>query len=156
MDIKEIGGAYLPPAPLAKKEGSQESEFQKIFQDVRQAAGGSGPAGTAETTGIVPGFEIGPLNGVLEIQELQPLQSRGIAATENTLALLDQYRRALADPAQTLKEINPLVQSLSEKVTDLQSLAQGLAPGDPLKTIIQEVGTLSAVEVEKFNRGEYV
>jgi hypothetical protein len=48
------------------------------------------------------------------------------------------------------------VQALSEKVTDLQGLARTLAPADPLKKIIQEVGTLSAVEVEKFNRGEYV
>jgi hypothetical protein len=156
MDIKEIGGAFLTPSPLTKKEGGHSSEFQKIFQDVRQAAGESSPAGPSGVTGVVQGFEIGTVNGVLEIQDLQPLQSRGIAATENTIALLEQYQRALADPAQTLKEINPLVQSLSEKVTDLQGLAQGLAPGDPLKKIIQEVGTLSAVEVEKFNRGEYV
>ncbi|MBI5584852.1 MAG: hypothetical protein HY892_13645 [Deltaproteobacteria bacterium] len=156
MDIKEISGALLPPSLIQKKEGGSGSEFQKIFQDVRLTANPSAAAGPVALPGVVQGFEIGTVNGVLEIQDLQQLQARGISATEKTIALLEQYQQALADPAQTLKEINPLVQSLAEKVTDLQGLAQTLAPADPLKKIIQEVGTLSAVEVEKFNRGEYV
>jgi hypothetical protein len=155
MDIKEISGALTPPALIQKKESGTASEFQKIFQEV-QAQSPSDARGLAGLPGVAQGFEIGTVNGVLAIQDLQPLQARGIAATENTLALLEQYQQALADPAQTLKEINPLVQALSEKVTDLQGLARTLAPADPLKKIIQEVGTLSAVEVEKFNRGEYV
>ena len=156
MDIKEISGAMLPPSLIQKKEAGGTSDFQKIFQDVRQVANQGDGAGPAAMPGVVQGFEIGTVNGVLDIQDFQQLQARGIAATENTIALLEQYQRALADPAQTLKEINPLVQSLAEKVTDLQGLAQSLSPADPLKKIIQEVGTLSAVEVEKFNRGEYV
>lgn len=156
MDIKEIGGGLLPTSLIQKKEGGNSAEFQKIFQDVHQAAVPSGPADPAGVPAVVQGYEIGTVNGVLEIQDLRQLQTRGIAATENTIALLEQYQRALADPGQTLKEINPLVENLTEKITVLQGLAQTLAPGDPLKRIIQEVGALSAVEVEKFNRGEYV
>jgi hypothetical protein len=156
MDIKEISGALMPPSLIQKKEGGGTSEFQKIFQDVHQTTKQGEAAGPAALPAVVQGFEIGTVNGVLEIQDLQQLQARGVAATEKTIALLEQYQQALADPAQSLKEINPLVQSLAEKVTDLQGLAQTLAPADPLKKILQEVGTLSAVEVEKFNRGEYV
>ena len=156
MDIKEISGALMAPALVHKKEGGSSSEFQKILQDVHQAANRENPPDSVGLPGAVQGFEVGPVNGVLEIQDLNQLQTRGVSATENTLALLEQYQRALSDPTQTLKDINPLVQSLSEKVTDLEKLAQNLAPADPLKKIVQEVGTLSAVEVEKFNRGEYV
>ena len=86
----------------------------------------------------------------------EQLRAQGVSAAEKTLDLLGQYQQALADPAQSLKQINPLVESLSQKVEHLQKLTQQFADGDPLHKIIREVGVVSAAEIAKFNRGDYV
>lgn len=157
MDIKEIGGSQLLTSVTQKKESGNSSEFLKILQEVSQSAGGAEKSSAAiGIEGSVQGFEMGTVNGIFEIQEIQPLQVQALSATESAMAVLEQYQQALADPSQTLKQIDPLVRSLSEKLTDLQGLAQRLSPADPLTGIVREVGTLSAVEIEKFNRGDYV
>jgi len=77
-------------------------------------------------------------------------------ATEKTLDLLEQYQKAMADPKVSLKEINPLAQALSQEIKGLNQWAQKLSSSDPLQKIIAEVGIVSSVEVEKFNRGDYI
>ena len=105
---------------------------------------------------LAPGFEIGPVKGIMEVQPAEQLRTQGVSAAEKTLDLLGKYQQALADPAQSLKQINPLVESLSRKVEHLEKLTQQFSPGDPLQKIIQQVGVVSAAEIAKFNRGDYI
>jgi hypothetical protein len=39
---------------------------------------------------------------------------------------------------------------------NLNRLSEQLSPSDPLKKIMTEAGIVSAMEIEKFRRGEYV
>lgn len=157
MDIKEIGVPLSLPGVTLKKETAGSTEFQKILQEANQSARDTGPVTTGSAAKeVAGGFEIAPVNGVLTVPDLSSVQARGVAAAENTIALLEEYQKALADPDRTLKQIDPLVSSLAERVTFLKNLVNSLPSSDPLRRIVEEIGTLSAVEVEKFNRGDYV
>jgi hypothetical protein len=83
-------------------------------------------------------------------------QSQGVQATEKTLDLLERYQEALSDPQVSLKKVYPLVQSLRQEVQEINRWTDHLPPSDPLRKIMGEIGVLSSVEVEKFNRGDYV
>ena len=84
------------------------------------------------------------------------VRSRGIQSAEKTLDLLDQYQKAMANPDQSLKNIHPLIQSLSQELQGLNILSEKLSPSDPLQSILTNTGIVSAVEIEKFYRGEYI
>ena len=47
---------------------------------------------------------------------MNQIRSMGIKATEDTLGILEQYQRAIGDPGKTLRQIETLVQSLSQGV----------------------------------------
>jgi hypothetical protein len=160
MDIKKIGISPSLPALGQSQETKKALDFQKILQEANQSVGASkalpGQMNTAPIQPLTPEFEIGPVKGVMEVQPAEQLRAQGVSATEKTLDLLGKYQQALADPAQSLKQINPLVESLSQKVEQLQKLTQQFADGDPLHKIIREVGVVSAAEIAKFNRGDYI
>ena len=160
MDIRKIG---ISPslAPVGQNQETKKNlDFQHILQEANLAVGASKtePSQTvmSQIQPLSQGFEIGGLSGILEVQPMEPLRAQGVRAAENTLTLLGKYQQALADPAQSLRQINPLVESLSQKVEQLQKLTQQFDAGDPLHKIIREVGVVSAAEVEKFNRGDYL
>lgn len=160
MDIKKIGISPSLTPMSVNQETKKNLDFQRIFQEANQSVGVSktnpGPMATPQLQPPSQGFEIGALQGVLEAQKMEQLRAQGVQAAENTLSLLGKYQQALGDPAQTLKQINPLVESLSQKVEHLQKLTQQIDAKDPLQKIIREVGVVSAAEIEKFNRGDYV
>ena len=160
MDIKRIGISPSLPSVGQNQETKKTSDFQRILLEANRSVGASkANPGLMLTPPIQPpatGFEIGPVKGVMEVQSPEQLRAQGVSVTEKTLDLLGQYQQALADPAQSLKQINPLVESLSVKVEQLQKLTQQFSAGDPLQKIIQEVGVVSAAEVAKFNRGDYI
>jgi hypothetical protein len=56
----------------------------------------------------------------------------------------------------SLKEVYSLVQSLRQEVQEMDRWSDQLPPSDPLRKIMGEIGILSNVEIEKFNRGDYV
>jgi hypothetical protein len=160
MDIKKIGMSPSLNPRGTTQETNKNLDFQRILQEANQSVGASktspGPLAAPPIQPLPQGFEIGALNGVLEVQKMEQLRAQGVSAADNTLSLLGKYQQALGDPAQTLKQINPLVESLSQKVEDLQKLTQQFDTNDPLQKIIREVGVVSATEIEKFNRGDYV
>jgi hypothetical protein len=160
MDIQKIGISPSLPSAGQNQETKKTSDFQRILQEAHQSVNASktdpGLLLIPPTQPLAPGFEIGPVKGVMEVQPVDPLRAQGVSAAEKALDLLGQYQQALADPAQSLKQINPLVESLSQKVDLLQKLTQQFAAGDPLQNIIREVGVVSAAEIAKFNRGDYI
>jgi hypothetical protein len=160
MDIKKIGISPSLPSLVQNQEPKKASDFQRILQEASQSVGTSkanpGLTNIAPMQPLAPGFEIGPLKPVMEVQPADQLRAQGVSAAEKTLDLLGRYQQALADPAQSLKQINPLVESLSKKVEHLQELTHQFSGGDPLQKIIREVGVVSAAEIAKFNRGDYI
>jgi hypothetical protein len=96
------------------------------------------------------------VNWVDGIKDSSPLLLQGTRAAEKALDLLEQYQRAMENPRTTLREIHPLVQSLAEEMKNLDQWVEKMPPSDPLRGILTEAGILSSVEIEKFNRGDYI
>jgi hypothetical protein len=93
----------------------------------------------------------------VQLQHMQPAQKPStIDQIENMLDLLDQYRHELADPNSTLKDIQPLVESLQAAKNQLIPALDSIADGDRLKQILNETLITASTEVFKYNKGEYI
>ncbi len=89
-------------------------------------------------------------------QGAAPLRSQSLKAIEDAIAHLERYHEGLSSIETSLKKIDPIVQRLTMEVDELNSLSQKLPPDDPLRKILDETAILSAVEIEKFRRGDYI
>ena len=103
----------------------------------------------------IPRISIQAVNH-LELGKATELRSQSIEKTEKALEILETYQKALSDPEMELKKIDPIVRALSEEVKNLNALSGKLPISDPLQKLLTEVGIVSTVEIEKFNRGEYI
>jgi methyltransferase-like protein len=160
MDIKKIinGTSAAPELNQKRKSESSQLDFQKVLNDAKSSlsvAGQSAPSSSKGVEEIPPGpaYAIQALSGPEEINQIR---SQGVERSENTLTILEQYQKAMSDPQKNLKNVNGLVQSLSQEVDGLNRLSEKLPSSDPLQKIMNEISIVSAVEIEKFNRGEYI
>ena len=164
MDIKEIvnGTAAIPTAKKATKEKAGDVNFQQVLNRVASGKGETGQAPSSPSTGgevallSSPIFSAPYLNAGANIEALGHIRSEGIQMTERILGLLEEYQKRIGDPETTLRDLAPLVQSLSEEAGRLRTLADQVPISDPLRKIISELGIVSTVELERFNRGEYI
>ena len=79
-----------------------------------------------------------------------------IKKVEQFLDLFESYTQALLDPEKNLKEIEPLVKSLEREKEKLLALGESLPEESVLRHIIDQTTILGALEVLKFNRGDYL
>lgn len=161
MDVKEIGGE-VSPLGFGKKGKRDEPEgtgFQKALEKAHSHLRGS-PRPSVSTGGVGGAEGLEPITIPLLPSDFAvgaaPLHSQGIQATEKTLDLLEKYQEALSDSRVSLKEVYPLVQALRQEVQGINRRTDQLPPSDPLRKIIEDIEILSSVEIEKFNRGDYV
>jgi hypothetical protein len=136
----------------------KEAHFQKLLGEAAERLGatdrtvtGGSPLHVSEASGPAPVSPLRVCPGSVD-----QVRSRGVDAAGSLLNALEQYQHALADSRTSLRGVQEHVESLARGVKDLRLLSNRLPPSDPLQKIMAEVGILSAVEVERFNRGEYV
>jgi hypothetical protein len=160
MDIKEIQGGALSAA--AGKKGKQEElngfEFQKMLQEAQsnlEESNGAAPGAATGGPEILP-EGVAALNCLDGIRDSNSPCLQEARAAERALDLLEQYQKAMENPNITLREIHPLVQSLEEEMKGLNQWVEKMSPSDPLRGILTEAGILSSIEIEKFNRGDYI
>jgi hypothetical protein len=75
---------------------------------------------------------------------------------ESLLGLLDNYSQALANPANSLKDLAPLADDLGLMAAKLGETSQKLGSDDPLKALSSDTASVAMVEAMKFKRGDYV
>ena len=163
METKEILQGVFSPihSKNIRKEESSCQDFKQILERsssrmmedtcpvLPSVSQGSSPVGLDPITPLSVPF-------ISEIKEAGSLRTQCVETTETTLDLLEKYQEAMGNPAVTLKKMVPLIQSLTQEVQDLRTLSETLPPSDPLKDLLDQVGILSAVEIEKFHRGDYL
>ncbi len=160
MKIGELGNPVLFPRP--EKAGGDEipkgSEFQKILQEAKARTQSCNETGPAASFASPIGDPLAIDTPYFEMNwETNPLlKKEGVQAVEKALLVLDRYQNSLADGQVSLKEIFPLIQSLQEGVKGLSEMAGKFSFNDPLRNLLAETGVLAAVEVEKYNRGDYL
>ncbi len=91
----------------------------------------------------------------MELEEINQIRSLGVKTSEEVLNLLEDYQKAMANRQIPLDRIEPLIQSLSKGVGQLQILTDRVPASDPLRKILTDVGIISAVEIERYYRGGY-
>ena len=147
-----------------KKESTHKAEgadFQKILEETQadQAAKSQKPpeSGSVFRAAGIPDGPLGAysFSPLTELGNPFQIQADPLAA-DQVLRVLEQYQKAMADPDVSLKNLYPFIQSLAHEIKDINQVAGNAPASDPAKKILGEIGVLAAVEVEKFNRGDYV
>ena len=92
------------------------------------------------------------------LPQLQPLSPAGvIQKTDRLLDLLDNYSKDIVDPEKTLKDIEPLIDTIKKDASQLLVEADKAIPEDGyLKQITREAAVTANVEYFKFYRGDYI
>ena len=76
--------------------------------------------------------------------------------SENLIGLLDQYCQKLADPAATLKQIDPIIREIRQEAEHLTPFLDALPGNDGLKGIVNDILVTASTEITKFYRGDYI
>jgi hypothetical protein len=160
MDIKKIinGTSLIPELNQERKSQLSQLDFQKVLKDAKTNITIADQPSPLPSRGVeeIPAGTSYLIQALSEPERINQIRFQGVSQVENTLSILEKYQKAVGDPQMTLKKVDRLVQSLSQEVNGLNQLSEKLPTSDPLQKIMNEVGIVSAVEIEKFNRGEYI
>jgi hypothetical protein len=132
MDITKIGNSFQAKlSSTAKVDG--DNQFKQIFNQ--------------KLDELNPTINPCPVDNKSDV----------IVQSEKILNLLDHYAGELADPARTLKDIRPIVDSIEKEVTLMESEAVGNVQNDKtLDRLVKDLAVTAKVAMYKFHRGDYI
>ena len=131
MDITKIDNSFQ--AKLTSTAKADNNQFKQIFDK--------------------------KLDELQTTPSLAPVDSKSdvIVQSEKILNLLDDYAGELADPSRTLKDIRPLVDSIENEVSLMESEAVNKVQNDKaLDSLVKDLAVTAKVAVYKFHRGDYI
>ncbi|MBU1170331.1 MAG: hypothetical protein KKD44_12280 [Proteobacteria bacterium] len=149
-DIDKLG-LVRPQAPGSGNTENNGDLFKKTFEKVlNRSAGQAGTQPSSATSGL---GEIRSFGLRLADEGDDPLET----GTDNLLTMLDRYSKALSDPTQSLKEIEPLLKNIKIEAEQLTDAVKSSDQANPaLKSLAEKSALLANVEYVKFMRGDYV
>jgi len=163
MKIKELNPSIQPIVQpgKGKSESIKGLDFQKILgeasEQLNAAAPGSSAFGLEKMARIsAPSISSASLLSLMDQEDIPRIRSQSLKAIEDTLTILGKYQEALSNPETSLKKIDPFIKTLTKEADGLNRLYDKLPSADPLRNLLNEAGILSAVEIEKFRRGDYL
>jgi hypothetical protein len=161
MKINEtlLGLSHVLDSKKGEKGKIGKYDFQKLITEADEKLRDGDKKGALSPSEMMPNNISTPevsVQSVDLLEKITPFHSQSIVETEKALEMLEKYQKALGDPEMDLKKIDPIVQALSEGVKGLNTLSEKLPSSDPLQKLLTEVGIVSTVEIERFNRGEYI
>jgi len=137
------------PDKSQRSEKGSNTDFKNILKEsVEKSA--------PHATQIQPPSSINPLSSVGFESELPKDKFYTINRVENLINLLDDYRKQLADPAITLRSIEPVMKTIMKEKDQLSSLLDSMPNEQGLKDIVNRTLITASLEVIKFNRGDYI
>jgi hypothetical protein len=108
---------------------------------------------------VAPPLVVNPLLAAGHIAAVQPVSEDGAQVAGQVESILDKwddYAATLADPESGLKSAYGALDEIAGDVASLKAEQPDLANTHPgLKSIVDELETLTATEQFKFNRGDY-
>jgi len=132
MDINKIGNSFQTKLSSTAKI-DDDNQFKQIFDQKLD--------------------ELHPTTSPCPVDS----KSDVIVQSEKILNLLDHYAGELADPARTLKDIRPLVDSIEKEVTLMESEAVNKVKNDKtLDRLVKDLAVTAKVAMYKFHRGDYI
>ena len=134
---------------------SQPSE-QALNTDFKNILKESVEKSARHAAQIQPTSLLDPLSAVRFDPESPQDKDSAIKRVENFINLLDDYRKQLADPAITLRSIEPVMKRIIKEKDQLSSLLDSMPNEDGLKDIVNRTLITASLEVIKYNRGDYI
>jgi len=111
--------------------------------------------GETQTATIASPPVVNPLLALQTVQSVESTDDGGAAGqVESILDQWDDYTAALADSEGGLKDAYGTLDRIADEVAALKEDSSSLDPG--LKSIVDDLETLTATERFKFNRGDYI
>lgn len=93
----------------------------------------------------------------LEMQSSSNARPGFLARSEKVLDLLEMFARQLTDAQKTLRDIEPLVESIEKETVWLeQDIVAGEAVEKEVSQMVREVAVTATVATSKFHRGDYM
>jgi hypothetical protein len=133
MDITKIGNSFQAKLSSTAKVDGDNHQFKQILNQKLD--------------------ELNPTTNPCPVDN----KSDVIVQSEKILNLLDHYAGELADPARTLKDIRPIVDSIEKEVTLMESEAVGNVQNDKtLDRLVKDLAVTAKVAMYKFHRGDYI
>lgn len=132
-----------------QKDKTQKDDFKDVLKtSIEQTS--NHPAE------VKPSALMQPISAI-NFQSLSP-ENKGITIerVDNFLNLLDDYRKLLADPQVTLRQMEPLMNTIEKEKEQLSSVLDSLAGEDGLKDIVNRTLVTASLEIVKYNRGDYI
>jgi len=160
-DGKNVQQAVRPkPQNKIDKKGG---DFKKILSEAQSKIGGSPGKNKLSPDEIQKlNFRLQNAGAVNKIEgsdfseHLGKSHGAEIKKVEKFLDLMESYVQALSDPQKNLREIAPIVKSLESEKEKLVAWGESLPEDNILKHIVNQTVILSAMEVLRFNRGDYL
>ena len=132
MDIKEIDSFAASKLSAPKKTKPSEA-FGQIFSQKLAA--------------------VSQADGRTQLDAKRDL----IDQSNRVMDLLDEYAQALGDPEKSLKEIDPLIQTIQEEVGLVEAKsADPIYAGDGLEDLVKDLTVTANVAVLKYQRGDFI
>lgn len=141
-DIYQLKG-NSPASEDQKKEAVTGPSFSEILKNASAAKAGTG---TEAARG---------LDSFGQIEVLNPAQKNALAKGEEILGLLGHMEKVLDSSELSDAAVKSGAEALSGRLNELKLLRDSLDASDPLRDILNEIGTLSIVEQVKITRGDY-
>jgi len=128
--------------------GQHPTGFQKIFDDLlqNQSKGVSVPSSPAHAINPMP-LTANAIEGLPVKTDLQ--------AMERFVDSLDAYQQRLADPACSLRELEPVLGRLEKAQRHLSDVSEKTPADSPLKAIMNEGLVTATMEICRFRSGIY-
>ncbi len=146
---KITGISGYPPV-----SGPQKPDKSKagLFQQNLEAARAKQPTSDLQVTDPTPLGEIRA-----SVFPTISTASAGIVdKTENLLRMMESYSEEIKNPKKSLRDIEPLIESIHKEASTLAAEADQKVPNDSaLKRIVNEFAVTANVEYMKFYRGDY-
>lgn len=145
QDISGVTQAHKPHQQPQSTAGRFDEFLEKAMTP---------QSGQVASTGALP-----PLQSLSSLSFAAPSgvdQVQTVKHIDEFLNIMQSYQERMADPKASLKDAYPFVQQMEKKTAELLPAFEQLPAGDKLKDILNQALVASAVEVIKFNRGDYV
>lgn len=123
------------------------------FRDILKASveKSSRPAAQVQSSSLLD-----PMAAVRFNPESLSDKASAIQRVDNLIHLLEDYRKQLMDPSITLRNIEPMIKTINNEKDQLSLLLDSLPDEGGLKDIVNRTLITAALEVIKYNRGDYI
>lgn len=136
------------PTPKPASAGAGPT-FGEVLDQAKAAAPQRPPmSAPAKTTAVNPV----PMGSVAPPQTIH---AQAMDQVEESLAVLETYRLALANPQNSLRTVAPLVTDLDAAQRALDEKLADLPSGDPLRQLGNQASAALVAETARFNSGIY-